>query len=566
MDFNLVTALESCYSFNQENPDIVRLVYYSHIPTALFALLFGAFIFFKDRRSLVSKILLGLSSSFALWTTCDFFTWISSDSRLTMTAWSMLGIFNILVFLLSLYLISVFPDDKDVSWKWKLFFGVLILPVIFLTPTSLSVSYFDVVNCEATDGSLFLNYYYGLSVFIAIFIAVVAGLKLRNKLNRPFKKQILLLTVGVELFLFLFGATGIIASLIDYYKFEFYGLFGMTIFLGFLAYLIVKFKAFNIKLLGAQALVISLVGLVAAEFFFTPLDNTTNIILISVTVLLSTIFGIVLVNSVKKEAQRKEELQQMSDKLAEANDQLRKLDNAKSEFISIASHQLRTPLTAIKGFVSLLLEGSYGKVEAKQEDVLNKVYTSNDRLINLVEDLLNISRIESGRMEFKLAPTRIEDLCQEVADTLMMKAKGRKLYLDYQLPKVALPELMIDGTKVREVISNMVDNAVKYTEKGGVSMRIEKTDDVVRVIVSDTGIGIPKEELPYLFSKFSRGKDTARLNTGGTGLGLYVGKAMIEQNGGRIWAESDGAGRGSRFIIELPVAQDKELLKRWGQA
>ena len=113
---------------------------------------------------------------------------------------------------------------------------------------------------------------------------------------------------------------------------------------------------------------------------------------------------------------------------------------------------------------------------------------------------------------------------------------------------------------MREVISNLVDNAVKYTEKGGVTLKVEKIDkikakekDKIRITVSDTGIGIPKDEMPYLFTKFSRGKDVKRLNTGGTGLGLYVGKNMIEGNGGTIWVESPGAGQGSRFVVEMEV-------------
>jgi signal transduction histidine kinase len=219
----------------------------------------------------------------------------------------------------------------------------------------------------------------------------------------------------------------------------------------------------------------------------------------------------------------------------------------------------------------LLLEGSYGKVDPKQEDVLNKVYMSNERLVNLVEDLLNVSRIESGRMEFNLAPTSVEDICQEVVDTFFPRAKVESKYLEYKKPEKPLPEALIDGTKIREVISNLVDNALKYTPKGGVNVKVElcsknEKDKClpgghIRVTVSDTGIGIPQTELPYLFAKFSRGKDISRLNTGGTGLGLYVGKNMVESNKGKVWAESDGQGQGSRFIVELPVADLKKIGK-----
>ena len=384
------------------------------------------------------------------------------------------------------------------------------------------------------------------------------------KNNKLEKDKIILIGVGAILLLLSFLTTQYFANLIfSNYEIEFYGLFAITVFMGFLAYMIVKFKAFNIKLLGAQALVIAFVALIGSELFFA--ENVTNKILILVTLAIAIGFGYFLIKSVKNEVKRKEELQLMSDQLAKANDQLRKLDNAKSDFISIASHQLRTPLTSIKGYISLLVEGSYGKVTQTQQETLNKVYQSNERLINLVEDLLNVSRIESGRMEFDFASCQLADLCQEVVDGFAIRAKNSKLYLDYKKPAVPLPEVMIDAGKVREVISNLTDNALKYTPKGGVAVKLEQKEANLRITISDTGIGIPVTELPYLFSKFSRGKDVGRLNVSGTGLGLYVGKSMIEANGGQIWAESEGEGKGSRFIIELPVQQSEKILAQWGK-
>lgn len=168
-------------------------------------------------------------------------------------------------------------------------------------------------------------------------------------------------------------------------------------------------------------------------------------------------------------------------------------------------------------------------------------------------------------MEFKFANWDMAKICKDVYDTFVLKAKEHDLYLECNLPEQALPEVMIDGVKVREVVSNLLDNAIKYTLEGhgGVKLKLEQLGENIRVTISDTGIGIPQTELPYLFAKFSRGKDISRLNTGGTGLGLYVGKSMIESNGGRIWAESDGQDLGSRFIIEIPVKQSEELLKKW---
>jgi len=531
------------------------LLYYSHIPTAIISLLIGFFVFYKN-RTLASKILFAISIVFSLWIFSSLIAWTNIDSRIIMFSWALSGLLYSSIYILGLYFVYVFIDKKDISIWIKSIIGLLFLPVILLSATKFNLAGFDLVNCEAQEGVYFTNYYYFLGLLISVWILILAVLRYR-KAEKEFKKQIIYLTIGIELFLFSFFVTGFLASymvekgMITDFGLEQYGLFGMTVFMGFLAYLIVKFKAFNIKMIATQALAVAMVILIASQFAYV--QNFTNKILTGITLALSIIGGWMLVQSVKLEVQRKEQLQEMTDKLASANDKLRTLDNAESEFISIASHQLRTPLTAVKGYGSLLLEGSYGKVTEKQKDVLNKMYQSNERLITLVEDMLNLSRIESGRMEYKFEKVKIEELLSETYDTFILRAKERGLTLEMVKNEKPLPEVMTDRNKIREIISNFTDNAIKYTPSGGVKIKAFEKDGKLTVAVSDTGIGIPKDEIPYLFEKFSRGKDVSRLNAGGTGLGLHVGIKMIEELHGRIWIESAGTGKGSTFFVELPV-------------
>ncbi len=559
--------------------NVPSLIYYSHIPAIFVSLFLGLFVFFKKRDLLISKVLLSLSIMSSVLAMLDLIIWTQSDSRIVVFLWALWFLVFELVFILGLYFAYVFFDKKDISIKTKIVLGLLLLPTFFIVPTSYNLSGIDLSTCNAFENLYFSNFIYLISAFFVLWMVILSFLRYR-KAEEEFKKQILFVSIGSFIFLSILSITSYFGSVeyfsnnsIHSFDIEQYGFFGMPIFIGFLAYIIVKYKAFNIKLIGAQALVVALVILIGSQFFFIQTD--TNRILTAITLALAGGFGIFLIRSIKAEAQRKEELQLMSDKLAQSNDKLQKLDNAKSEFISIASHQLRTPLTAIKGFISLLNEGAYGNLDSKQSDVLKKVYISNERLIALVEDLLNISRIESGRMEFKFDSCQLTDLCSELVDTFTFKAKDANLYLDFKAPENALPEVFVDRAKVREVLSNLIDNAIKYTPKGGVSVRLErifaedsKIENVnergsVKIIISDTGIGVPAEEIPYLFSKFSRGKDVSRLNVSGTGLGLYVGRSMIEANGGKIWLESEGAGKGSRFIIEVPVEQTPENLTRW---
>jgi len=254
-----------------------------------------------------------------------------------------------------------------------------------------------------------------------------------------------------------------------------------------------------------------------------------------------------------EEVEQKEELQTLTYKLERANVELKKLDAAKSEFISIASHQLRTPLTATKGYLSLALEGTYGKLSEKVREPIAKVYESNERLIRLVNDLLSLSRIESGKMKLEPVDTNIEEMIASIVDELKVKAAQKNLELIFQEPKPALPILRVDSEKVRNAVLNIIDNSIRYTNIGSITVRTAQLENAIRITITDTGEGMTKEEIAKLFQSFSRGQAGAKLSTEGAGLGLYIAKQFVQMHNGRIWAESPGEGRGSVFHIELPV-------------
>ncbi len=249
------------------------------------------------------------------------------------------------------------------------------------------------------------------------------------------------------------------------------------------------------------------------------------------------------------------EVERATRDLRRANEQLKKLDAAKSEFISIASHQLRTPLTVIKGYISMMLEGNFGKLNKEEKASLDKVFESNERLIQLVENLLNISRIESGRMQFQFENGWLEKVVDSVIEELTLAAQRKGLRLDYIKPQQPLPQVKIDPEKIRQVIMNLIDNSIKYTKRGHITIKLELAGKKVRFIVADTGMGISSEDLANLFKKFSRGTGTSLVHTEGTGLGLYVARMMIEAHQGKVWAESAGTGKGSKFCFELPAVK-----------
>ncbi|MCA9364533.1 MAG: hypothetical protein KC736_01435 [Candidatus Moranbacteria bacterium] len=553
MQYGSIYDLAHCYDVLASIPTF-NLVYYSHIPTALLGFLVGFFVFY-NLRNLLGGLLFFSASMFSLWAVFDLLTWHAANSVLVMFSWSLLGIFYVLFFASIFYFYVVYVTGKDISFWLKLCVIFVSLPVIFLLPTTLNLSGFDGVWCESIEGSFYTNYYYFVG-FLFVFFAVVVFL--RSIFTASWKKRLsrgefYSVSFGVLLLMLCFSWANVIASFTLNWQITQIGLFGMPLFVVFLAYAIVRFHAFSLRIFAAQILVIGMVVLVGSQLFFV--EKVINTILILWTLVVVVGLGYLLVRSVIQDLRRKEELQKLTEKLAKANQQLRKLDQAKSDFVSIASHQLRTPLTAIKGFVSMISEGSYGKVEEPVKEALGKVFLANERLITLVEELLSISRIESGRIEYNFALGRVETLAKEIVDTFLVTARQKNLDLNLILPDVSTPKIKMDQAKLHEVFLNIVDNALKYTREGSVTVSVEHDEkrDVVRFIVADTGIGVTPESLSSIFQKFSRGKDVGRLHADGTGLGLFIGKSFVEAHHGQIIVESDGADKGSRFIVELPV-------------
>ena len=245
-------------------------------------------------------------------------------------------------------------------------------------------------------------------------------------------------------------------------------------------------------------------------------------------------------------------LEETNQQLGVANEHLKELDQAKSEFVSIASHQLRTPMTGIMGYLSMLMEGDYGKLTLDIKKIIESLLDASQRMIRLINLFLDVSKIESGKLILDKRPMRLEDMIDKELQVLAKIAKDKKLKLEYKRPKTALPLLTIDD-KITDVILNLVDNAIKYTEKGSIILTSEREGEWVHVKVKDTGRGLDPKEAKGLFTKFVRGFGIAQVNPDGSGLGLYVARRIVEVHGGKIWVESDGPGKGSTFQFTLQI-------------
>lgn len=546
-NFNSIENLSYCSSIVSE---FTSLLYYTHIPSALITLLLGFFVFRKSSNLLLTKILFAISIFFSIWALLNLSIWLNFDnSSFVMTAWAPIELIKMTIFLLCWYFVYVFTNKKDVPFAQKILWLLVLSPLAIFSTTEHNLISYDLTECIATENTLFSVYAYYANILVIALTTLHLIIAFFKEKLRDEKVKILILSFGVLAFIFSFFILGQISESTENYVYEMYGLFGMILFTGVLGHLIVRYHLFQVKLFAVQLLVIALVILTGAQFTFT--DSPTSFVLTAITVLLSLFFGILLIRSVRNEIRQKENLEELSDKLAEANVHLQDLDKMKTEFLSLASHQLRSPLTAIKGYASMLLEGSYGPVQQDQKVPVDRIFQSSVNLAQIVEDLLDVSKMEQGGMKFEMSDVDLVVLMKGLSNELQVSAKSRNLELVFE---TNLTDAVVeaDSVKIRQVFANYVDNALKYTEKGTVKITITKSEDGKKIVVGvkDSGMGIPPEIMKTLFKKFERGEG-GKVNAGGSGLGLYLAKEIVTAHKGRTWAESEGRGKGSTFFVEL---------------
>jgi len=239
------------------------------------------------------------------------------------------------------------------------------------------------------------------------------------------------------------------------------------------------------------------------------------------------------------------------------------VEKMKTEFVSLAAHQLRTPLSAIKWTLKMLLDGDLGKITSEQKEFIDKTYISNERMINLINDLLDVTRIEEGRYLYKPTPTDIEAIVQFVINSYKDEIEKRKIKLDFKKSEKKLPHVRVDVEKIKLAIQNLIDNAIRYNPAGGkVIINLKQSDDGIEFSVKDSGIGIPKEQQARIFTKFFRALNATRIDTEGSGLGLYITKNIVEAHGGEIWFKSK-ENEGSTFYFNLPITPPREKFEEF---
>jgi len=259
-------------------------------------------------------------------------------------------------------------------------------------------------------------------------------------------------------------------------------------------------------------------------------------------------------NLQKKVDEQTKEIRKSYEVEKKAHEELKKLDKAKNQFILATQHHLRTPLTGMLGYLDLIFGGSYGKVPAKLKNTLKRFESATKILIRLVNEFLDISQFQLGREVIAKKPdVQIESILKEIVDEINPEAEAKNLYIKIEQSK-KMPSVNADPEKLKVALFNIIDNGIKYTNKGGITIKVETIDSNIRFAIKDTGTGIAQKDLKFLFNKlFERGEKADKFYATGRGIGLFISTLIIEAHRGRIWAESKGKDKGSIFYIQIPI-------------
>ena len=533
------------------------------------ALLSGLVVYLSDRKKLENIAWLALNITTAIWS-FGYFSMISSNTQHVgmISNWVLHGGAIFIPVFYFLFTIAITGNYERYKYIFALSsfiaLGFLVLNTSELFISSVFPKY---IFSNAPDAGPLYIYFTIYFFFFVLLSLVILGKQIiktedwanKTKLRYVFYSSLFGFAGGGSVFLLTFNIP------IPPYPIILFSLFPIVI-----AIAVVKHHLFGLKVVVTELLTFILWIVILAR---TLISSTAEDVLINGGLLVaSVILGIFLIRSVLKDVEARELIQGLAKKLEGANseleganEKLKKLDRQKSEFVSIASHQLRSPLTVIKGYLSMFIEGEpalgnvkEGSITPKGAEVINTMFQSTNRLAHIIEDFLNVSRIEQGRMKYEMSDFDIRQMTMEVVNEFNASVEQKGLTIAFS-DKTSSESYMVsaDPGKIRQVIGNVIDNSIKYTPQGGITVYIERLRESIRISVRDTGIGISAENLKNLFQKFSRAANAGKVNVTGSGLGLFVAVEIMKAHNGKLYAESEGEGKGSTFVIELPLKPQK---------
>lgn len=512
------------------------LANYTHLIPIAITILLAIFVIVKSKGSLLSKIFIWFSLGFCLWLIGDVILWTNNNYYLITALWAPLDYINILFYLFAAYFFGVMSTDKDLPLWQKIIILALSLPGWWITFSGQSITGFNQPQCEAFNNDFLTNYKLWLEIGVLTYIFLY-GLYRAIKSDWNKRKQIFVVGTALILFLSIFASTEYISSITGIYELNLYSLLVLPLFLALIIFSITNLKIFAYRSFGMQLLIYVLLILVGSQFFF--LENATDRYLTITTLGLSAFLGILLARNIRRE-------EQMAIALEEAN-------AGQENLIHIMNHQIKGYLGKAKNiFAELGSEPEYCASE-EAKPMLEEGLRTVTEGVDFVQQVLLGSSAEKGTLTYNMTPLDLKPLAQDAVEKQKGFAAEKHITLDFKAEEGSF-NTNADAIQLKEAVRNLIDNSIRYTPSGNISVELSRKGNKALLTVRDTGMGITNEDMSKLFQKGGRGKDSLRYNVNSTGYGLAFVKGVVEAHKGRVWAESAGAGKGSVFHIELPLS------------
>jgi|GEM_PF-7058581 len=554
MDYNLLANLQYCKDIVDS---MMSFILYAHIPSAVVALIVGSYVLYKTRL-LAGRVLFALAIVFSLWVGLNLSVWLwYGQASSLMSAWSVLVLLASVMFILVFYFVYVLVFDKNMPvWMFAIW-SIILLPILFFTPTHLNLMGFDIRDCVAVENTVFTNYYFAIGILVALLLPIIGYIGWR-RVPSGRKAGIPMAIAGAELFLLAFFTTSMVAqylvdnNIISDFGLELYGIISMSVFMAFLAYVIVKYEEFKIKVIATQALMIAIAILIATGFTFV--QGTTGYVLVTVTLTLVTIAGVLVVRSVKGEISEREKSERLAQSLKIANEALEAANKWKESLIHAMNHQIKGYLGVARNVFAELLTTDYGQMPEQSKPIVTHGFEEMGKGVEYVQGILNSISAQNGMLLYNMKPVDLKSLISDLVS--QQKEVAEKASLSFE-STIADGDYTISGdvTKLEEAFKNLITNAILYNNpNGSVAVSLSHTDGKVLFAVKDTGVGISKEDQERLFKPGGMGKDSIKHNANASGYGLAFVEPVIKEHQGKIWYETE-VGKGTTFFVELPMSQ-----------
>ncbi|MDE2041053.1 MAG: hypothetical protein KGI59_01540 [Patescibacteria group bacterium] len=536
----------------------IATIYFNVVPllVAFTVMAIGALVYTGDKTNKVDKAWLWSCIFASLWSLFFFLVINSSSESESLTLRVYMDTSAILVMFFWFRFVIVFLEIKSLYWIRFSFMLTTILLILNISPgfvRGMTPKFVFNYYVDAGWGYYLFSVYFVLLALCGLTLLLVHNQKSRGIRSVQIKNVFVGSLVGM-----IGGGSSFLLSFnipVPPYLFILFACLPLIIARG-----IIKYKLFNVRAVAIELFVLAIWIFLTIRLVLSATQQDIVINLISLVAVV--VFGILIIRSMYNEIRQRERIEVLATDLQKANDRLTELDRQKSEFVSFATHQLRAPLTAMKGYGSLLLEGDLGPLSAEAKQGIQRIFDSTNTLVNIVNDYLNITRIELGTMKYAFDSVDFRELVSDVVAELgpNIDKAAAKFSFRVEAPENSTLDWRItaDRDKLKQVIENLIDNSIKYTPSGTIAARLsyDRARHKYIFAVKDTGVGIAPEVVPRLFQKFSRAENANKVNIRGTGLGLYVAKQMVEAHHGTIRVESPGEGKGSTFIVELdPLAK-----------